>query len=353
MLLLRFPQYLYLIAACLISSPAGAQGAAENPAYSEPRGPIPIRNGRAFNQLVLQFVPESPDTLSSGKTKLGLQFDIFNNLLIPNPRGSSVEEDYEEQRLLLSWRKGLGHGSEMGVFLPIRYRNGGFMDGLLREWHGLWGIPNRTRDDRLGRRSSSDFRSRLKWIDSQGNALVDAKTAFGLGDVSATWKREIGRRTPRSALAARIGIKAPTGNPGQVLGSGSFDAGISLDGRYNVRRTLILFGNVGRVLSGGATRVPHAQRWVTDVMAAAEVRLNNRDSYLFQMEGNTLVVRTGNVRADEPQSTFTFGYQRVLDRHLVFHGSFSENGDWSAYSSTFFGGVGPDFTVSLGLTWRP
>jgi len=160
------------------------------------------------------------------------------------------------------------------------------------------------------------------------------------------------KATRRSGLSGRIGIKAPTGNPGQLLGSGSFDVGLSLDGRYNIRRWLTLFANAGQVWSGGATRVPGMEHWVSEYMFAVQVHPNSRDSYMFQAEGNSTVVRTGNRRADEPQSTFTLGYERKLKPGTVIYSSFSENGDWAGYSSSFFGGVGPDFTVTMGISWR-
>ena len=336
----------------ILARGAIAQGFTDNPAYHEARGPIPIRNGRAYNQLVLQFAPESADILAPGKSRFGIQFDVFNNLLIPVPRGAAVEEDYEEQRLLLSLRKGLGRGTEFAIYVPIRYRNGGFIDEMLSVWHRFWGIESRTRDDPAGRGSGADYRSRIRLTDALGMTRVDVGNAFGAGDVTATIKRALIRQTPRSALSARLGLKAPTGNPGLLLGSGSVDAGITLDGRYSVGRRIVLFANLGGVMSGGATRVPGVRRWVNEYMLATELRANNRDSYLFQLDGNSVVVRTGNARADESQATFTVGYQRVLDRRLVFYSSFSENGDWNGYSTSFFGGVGPDFTVTLGLVWR-
>ena len=118
------------------------------------RGPIPIRNGRAFNQLALQFAPESPVVLRAGDSRLGVQVDLFNNLLVPSPRGAVVREDYEEQRLTVSWREGIGRETEVEVFLPVRYRNGGFMDQLLRVWHrllahGAGDLADRNRDHEL------------------------------------------------------------------------------------------------------------------------------------------------------------------------------------------------------------
>jgi hypothetical protein len=87
-------------------------------------------------------------------------------------------------------------------------------------------------------------------------------------------------------------------------------------------------------------------------MLAAEYAPNTRDSYVLQLDGNSVVIATANHRADESQATFTVGYKRALDRRTTIYGSFSENGDWNDHRTSFFGGVGPDYTLTMGLSWR-
>lgn len=326
----------------------GAAGAQERPW----RGPIPVRNGRPYNQLALQFAPESPDALPKGSSRFGAQLDVFNNLLVPTTRGALVYEDFEEQRLTLSWREGIGQGGELAVFLPIRARNGGLLDPLMRLWHRWLGVPGKSRDNPYGRETLGDFHSVLRLNDGTGNERVNVGNAFGPGDVSATVKFPLARATRRAALAGRIGFKAPTGNPGLVLGSGTFGAGVSLDGRINVGPWLVFYANLGRVWSGGATRVPGMRAWVNEYLLAAEYRSNRRDSYVLQLDGNSIVVATGNHRADETQATFTVGWRRAIDRRSDLTVSFSENGDWNNQSTSFFGGVGPDYTLTVGLSAR-
>ena len=94
-----------------------------------------------YSLLFLQFQPEGGDVLERKQTRLQFQFDLANNLLRPHPRnGALVREDNEYQRLFLSGRYGLGDRSELRLFVPLLYRNGGFMDQLIAGWHQFWGI---------------------------------------------------------------------------------------------------------------------------------------------------------------------------------------------------------------------
>ncbi|HXG23370.1 MAG TPA: DUF3187 family protein [Chthonomonadales bacterium] len=341
---------LSLLSSLLLSGKVQADnGFAANPAYRSARGPIPTRNGRPYSLLFLQFFPESPDTLREGNHRFDLQLDVFNNMLVSSPmQGATVLEDHEIQRLRLTWRRGLNPHTELAVFVPILWRNGGFLDEIIRNWHSFLGIR-----DPGGRDISPDYRSILRATDAAGNTLVDKGNAFGLGEVLFTLKYGLTNPTPRAHLAVRLGLKLPTGNSRLLLGSGGPDAGLSLDGRYNVGREFIFFANVGGILMAKATKVPNPRRAMFQYFLGVEYRPNNRDSFLLQVEGTTLATRTGNRLADRLQSTGTFGYKRVLDRHLVLVASFSENGDISNFTVPPLGDIGPDFTVTLGLEWHP
>lgn len=338
----------------LLTSHSGfAQSVTQNPAYSSARGPIAIRNQRPYNLLFLQFTPESADILPARADRYVFQLDIANNLLIPAAgSGSKVIEDNETQRLHLDWRHGLGHGTEFAVFLPVVWRNGGVLDDILSFYHRISGLPGNAEDNPAGRNNLPKYQSILSIVDSNGKTLLNRGNAFGLGEVSLTIKHALIRETRRYALAFRAGIKLPTGNPTLVLGSGGLDAGLSLDARYSVGREVSFYLNLGGVLTGRSRKIPNREPGLMQVFAGMEYRPNNRDSYLFQFDGGNPTVRTGNSFADRANVTATFGYKRVLDRHLVLSASFSENGDIHNYSLPGFSNIGPDFTLSAGVEWH-
>lgn len=339
---------------CSLPQAAHSQNTGYDSALQEVRGPIPIRDARPYNLLFLQFVPESGDVLAPRANRFDLQLDLINNLLIPNPNlGATVVEDNEYQRLRVGWRRGLGKQTELGVFVPLEWRNGGILDGIISAYHHLVGLSDDAQDVPLGSDHYPPYQSRLEIINASGQVLVNQGNAFGLGETMVTLKHGLIPQTKRSALALRLGIKLPTGNPNLVLGSGSVDEGASLDGRYSVGRDFSLYGNLGYVVLGPAVKVPGSRPNTVETLVGIGYHPNHRDSFTFQIDGNGTYVLTGNSFADGSNVTATFGYQRVFDRHHVGFLSFSEGGHIHNYTIPSFSNISPGFTVSLGMNWLP
>jgi len=331
-----------------------AQEAIPAPSLSASRGPIPIRDARPYNLLFLQFVPETGDVLPVRSNRYDLQLDLINNLLIPTVgTGSTVVEDNEYQRLRFAWRRGLGKQTEIGVFVPLMWRNGGILDGIIKAYHHLTGLTDNSDDVPQGRDHYGMYHSHLEIINASGQTLVNQGNAFGLGEAIVTVKRSLLPQSRRASLALRAGLKLPTGNPTLVLGSGSTDVGLSLDGRYSLGREVVAFGDIGYVMMGPATRVPGGRPNTYQTLIGLAYLPNHRDSFVLQIDGNGQFVRTGNSFADGSNVTATFGYTRVFDRHHTGFISFSEGGHIHNYTLPAFSNISPSFTVSTGFTWLP
>ena len=350
----RFEQVIisFCLLLCLVS--AHAQGFRENPAFDSFRGPVPIRDSRPYNLLFLQFTPESTDVTALHRSRYDLQLDIINNTLIPNSHGQTmVVEDNEYQRLRFDWRYGIGRQTELAVMSSLEWRNAGIMDGIIKAYHHLLGLQANADDVPGGRDKYGLFHSRLQVFDSTGTPIINQGNAFGLGETTLTIKRSLFPSTRHGGLDLRIGLKIPTGNPTLLLGSGNVDAGFSIDGRYILGREIAIYGNLGYVGLGYANRVPGARANTLETLAAIEYRPNHRDSFVIQVDGNGQYVKTGNPFADRSNVTATFGYKRVLDRHLIGSLSFSEAGHIENFQTPSIGNIGPEFTLSTGLRWNP
>lgn len=317
------------------------------------REPVQLRNQRSYNLLFLQFAPETSDVLPKGKSRLSIQFDIANNLLIPNSgSGATVIEDFETQRLQFAWRKGLSNSNEIEIFLPVVWRNGGVLDGILNAYHKFINFKANQEDDPAGRKAGGEYHSSWKLIDSDGKVLVDQRAAVGFGDLELSLKHSFNSRRQRGATAIRFGVKLPTGNLRLLLGSGGADIGFSFDSRYRVGRDFTFYFNLGGVLTGRANAVPNRESALWQGFFGAEYHPSRRDSYFAQVDWNSPAVRTGNLFADRLSVTALFGYKREVTKNTILSVAFAENGDIHNYKIPALSSIGPDLTLSFGIAWK-
>lgn len=327
---------------CLLATSACAQTLADFD------GPAPLRNQRPYQTLFLTFTPSNARALGRGQHRERLQLDVANTLLIPDPKlgGDNVLEDAETQTLTLSVRQGLGKGWEAGAALPVVDRDGGVLDNFVRFYHEGVGLVKSSPDVFAGRPNIVSYRSIIR---SQ-EAGVDAGSASGIGDLSLYAVRGL-LSTPRRSLSVRAGLKLPTGDAANLLGSGGTDYGIDVDGAKLLGTRTALFGSLGYERLGRATRVRSAARDALSYSLGAEYRARPGLSYLLQTDGGSRLVRTGNRHADALPSTLSASVRRGTGKRVWTY-SFTENGDIFGYKLPFLADIGPDVTFSAGLEWR-
>ncbi len=338
---------LYASIACALLIAAAPRARAQTPLG----GPIPLRDPDPFHLLFLQFEPQGADLLPSGGSEYRLQLDLINNLLVPAPLRASVHIDNEYQRLSITWRHGLGHGSELQIMSALLWRNAGILDGIITFWHHLFGIPANAIDDPLGRDHWPQYQSVLA-VSGQNGAGYSFSNGFGLSDTLITYKHALIRPSHRSALALRLALKLPTGNPALFLGSGNADIGADLDARYSIGRDINIYINLAEALLGHASHAPGAQPHMQQGLLALEYHPNSRDRYILQTDYNSLAVRTGNAFADQAAVTATFGFTHLINARTALYASYSENGDIHNYTLPAFSNIGPDISFSFGAVWK-
>jgi hypothetical protein len=309
------------------------------------KGPLPVQNQRPLQANFLQFVPRSPETLPPGVARLGAQLDIANNLLIPITNGAAlVEEDFETQRLTLSYRRGLKNGLEAEIMGSVVGRNGGILDGPIEAYHRLLGLGGDGEDNPRGRDNISKGRSVFRFNDGNGNG-VSRGSDVGIGDTTLSIRKRLSQGNLASSL--RVGLKLPTASAEKLLGSGGSDFGASLDARYRLAPEWALFGSAG-LIKFGSSDIPNARRSGMQGGLGLEWRKSARESFVAQIDAATRIVRTGNSFADGTPVLASVGYKRRVGENRLFWASFSENGDYHNFNTPFFGNVGPDFTITIG-----
>ena len=322
------------------------------PARDEWQGPLPVENERPFQSIFLHLPAQNPDVLKRGQTRYGVQLDIANDLLIPlvGPNGATVVEDFETQRLKVSWSKGFGRGLEYGVGTNLTARNGGFLDSTIEAVHNVFDTEGDGFDHGgLKRENIPRNRSLLSFQNAAGQG-VNQGNAFGLGDTTLWLKKQISQNRKFSS-AASVALKLPTGSESKILGSGSFDGGVAVDARYAIARKFALFGNLG-IAKYGNSSIPGAANNGAWGAVGYEWKIGRRDSIIGQINYQKRAVTTDNAFADRRPVIGSFGYKKQVSPNRAYWLAIGENGDLRNYKLPEIFNIGPDIALSFGYEFK-
>jgi hypothetical protein len=182
--------------------------------------------------------------VSPGRFEAQVVIDVANNFAADGNGRETVLLDGESSRYNLGVRYGLGERYELGVDIPFITYGGGFLDSFVEDWHRTFGMPDGGRPgaprDRLLFRYTRDGVVRLLVNRSNG----------GIGDVRLSGGMQLFRKadTSSASVALRGSIKLPTGDSGQLHGSGSTDVALWLSAEEEYPTVL---GTVAGYASGG------------------------------------------------------------------------------------------------------
>lgn len=296
-------------------------------------GPIESRNLRALQLPFFRFEPRNRLT-PAGEATWTAHLSIANDFRqLPRDTGNQLTEDLEMWRLGLRYRKGLNDGTEIDVEIPLLSRGTGILDPIIDGWH----------------------ESVLKWVDSGrdrtafGQSVVrypggQFGVADGLGDVSATFSRKLSRRVDGS-----VAVKLPTGDAGQLLGSGSLDLGIALNYETALDRRWRLFA-MGGVVAQGRGTLEGTRGLAHQASLALVYQANSRDAWIAQWQSESAGIQTGLAGSDATHRILVFGYQRRMSARERLDLYFTEDRDVFEGSFPEGANVGPDF--GIGIAWR-
>jgi hypothetical protein len=328
------------IAFATIVTSGAARG--DEPAPVPPRrGPIELREEWLLSQTRLTLPAQSPDVLPRGATRLRLQLDWGNDFgWLQDEPGEQPEErdllvDGEHRTLALEWRRGLGRGLEAGARVPLRWRGGGVLDGVIDAFHVVTralGLP----DNERGRFETDRFRAEAR--DRSGRTVVwTAEPGTGLGnlELDLRWAADVERRF---ALSGRVSL--PTGT-GPFRASG-LEAGAQALARFPLRPSLDLFTGAGATVFSETRLAGFDYARVRGLgFVALEWRPARVLSLLVQVDGSSRLV-TGLAAYPGMQSHLRIGAKLDLPARLGLEAGFTEN--------LLHQQATTDFGVFLGLT---
>ena len=211
---------------------------------------FPIRNHNPFLQIFGLPAFQTGELVEPGGFDVGFSYDVANDADDADRLDEQLIIDAESQVLSLTLRRRVGERFEFGIDVPYVRHSEGFLDGVIYNFHNAVGLPNSTRD-------GPDDQYRLLF-ESQGEVLFDTDVpTSGLGDIQLSAAMSLGKAT------LRAGVKAPTGDPDKLTGSGAMDLSLGVYGGSATSlfdRTLSYSGFVGVLALGDGEILPGLQR---------------------------------------------------------------------------------------------
>jgi hypothetical protein len=207
--------------------------------------PVPTRNFAPLQLIFLNPPFERAATLPPGD--LGLLIQTTESNIIATHQGAiDATLKFEQNWTNFGLRYGLVDDWELGLDLPFISRYGGFLDPFIDWVEDAFGAQNPERD------LFPDNTFGGYEVDRGGAVLFRGdEVNFQPGDLVFSVKHQFRLPSQWPRLAVRGNIKAPTGNPDQVLGSGKPDFGIGGAADYHPWSRLMLYANLNLVYPVG------------------------------------------------------------------------------------------------------
>lgn len=207
--------------------------------------PFRTANQRPLVQIFGLPAESSATVTPAGRLSVSFTQDITSENAVSETNSEQIILDGESYRWTLAARYGLGERFEAGVEIPYILYDGGFLDGLIIDWHSAFGMSQRGRDtaprNRLSYRYSKDGVQKLR-MEHAGSGIGDIVFSGGMK------LYDVHDSSTHDSLALRSSIKLPTGDSSSLRGSGSTDFSLALCGSMNKFTewgSLGLFGSVG------------------------------------------------------------------------------------------------------------
>jgi hypothetical protein len=171
-------------------------------------------------------IPDSTEgslLVPAGANRWDLLLQSSSHSIFEVEENEIVLFDGETTRLELNYRRGVGEHWEIGIELPYVWHESGGLDQVVSSWHDWTGLPGAFRETRP--------KDQLEFIyqDPTGTVVDFGTNANGIGDV-----RLIAGYRPfpgnHPGFAIRFGLKLPTGDSENLMGSGGTDVSLGIAG---------------------------------------------------------------------------------------------------------------------------
>jgi hypothetical protein len=160
---------------------------------------------------------------------------------------SSASHDFtldgESRELRLRLAHSIGGNWAAMASVPWRHLSGGSLDGLIEDWHEIFGLPDGSR-----RRLPED-ELLIAYVEGDETLLHLDDSISGPADPTVGIGHQLAAGE-RHAVAAWLTVKLPVGESRELLGSGATDVALSVAARTQMAAAWELFGQVDAALLG-------------------------------------------------------------------------------------------------------
>lgn len=252
-------------------------------------------------------LPDSSDgayLLDAGEGSWSASFLIASHSVADASPSELLIIDGETSRAAIKYRRGIGQGWEFGLEVPYVTHQSGGLDSVIDEWHNAFGLPDGARDDRP--RDLIEF----SYLDLDGPIVDLRRNVHGVGDVRLLGAYEL-RRTQQSRMALRFGVKLPTGDSDDWLGSGATDVSIGVasdhDTLWNSERWSGFYRAYATYLGEPDQLSDRYEEWVWQVTGGVSYRLTERVALDVQGLLRSQLYDSNVASIGEPALLLTFG----------------------------------------------
>ena len=261
---------------------------------------------------------ESPITLDEGQFQTSLS-TTFSNVFEYDVWGNTQTDiDLGLWRTTFGYTYGLTDLIDMRIDVPIVSNPGGFLDGALQAYHDAFGFPN------SGRELVSNNRFAYRVVHNGTTLANYSSTIAGLGDVTLRLKKLFLDKKNRLPFKLSLApyLKFPTGSRDHGLGSGHFDAGLSIFAQKSWERWTMT-SQLGGVLIDNRTDLePILKHGFIALGQSVEFQIADWISTIAQLSGNTpLFKQTDNADLSKMALDLNIGAAGTIN---LWRGPFKE-----------------------------
>jgi len=265
--------------------------------------PLYVKNLSPVTGLFGLPSQRSASSQDPGSLGLALHSGVANNYVLDANSREHLNLDGETLRVALELRYGLAQDWDLQLEVPWLDQSGGQLDGLIDNWHDLWGMPDGGRSQVP--RDLLDYR----YASSSAPGFLLEDDGSGPGDVSLALNFAF-FRDEDAAVSVALGYKWGVGDEDKFLGSGADDIFVALrfSGDHRSDLPLRWHGQAGYLRAGDSDLLEDIQRqdlWFAGL--ALDWMVAERWSLLVQLDGNAAPTKSDITALGDAAATLTGG----------------------------------------------